>query len=189
MQLELEIQAGITLLIKNDHITHQRLQIQRLQAELRFLGGETEEGLKQLKEQVKKRKNESVPLARLAWCHFLNGDLDNAKTRFEELREVAIGADRSVEVFARLDSLIEAIGVEADWVISEGGKKGDVHFRPTLDSLGPVHWTPPEVPHWELADADNEVAPESHRSRTTQKSHTEKVAQSGSIKPKMISPA
>ena len=126
-------------------------------AELRFLGGETDEALEQLGKQVEKRKNESIPLARLAWCHFLNRDLESAESTFEKLKQVAIGADRSVEIFARLDSLTEAIEADSNWVSAKGTQKGDVHFRPPLDSLGPVHWQPPKASAWEVLDADNEV--------------------------------
>ncbi len=127
-------------------------------AELRFLGGETKEGLEALRNQVKKRTNQSIPLARLAYCLFLNGDLEKAESCFEELRKVAIGADRSVEIFSRLDSLAESCNVESSWVRSKGDTRIKAHFRPSLDSLGPVHWEAPQAPKWKVLDAANEVA-------------------------------
>ena len=127
-------------------------------AELRFLGGETEEALQQLEKQVDKRTNQSIPLARLAWCQFLNGDIELAESSFGKLKAVAIGADRSVELFARLDSLSEAINTSSDWVAETGSRRGDTHFRPPLNSLGPVHWDPPAAPNWEVRDANNKVA-------------------------------
>ena len=127
-------------------------------AELKVLGGETEDGLSDLREQVDKRKNESIPLARLAWCEFLNGELDNAKATFEKLKTVAIGADRNVEVFARLDSLTKALETESEWVVEVGSDRGDTHFRPPLSSLGPVYWEAPLAPKWSVMDADDEVA-------------------------------
>ncbi|QEG22300.1 peroxiredoxin family protein [Mariniblastus fucicola] len=127
-------------------------------AELNFRGGETEGGLEALRKQVEKRKHQSIPLARLTWCLFKAGELEEAKLRFEELKTVAIGADRSVEVFSRLDSLTSAIKADSDWIVDSGIQKADTHFRPPLDSLGPVHWTPPAAPRWEVVDANNEVA-------------------------------
>lgn len=126
-------------------------------AELKFLGGETEDGLADLRKQVEKRKNESIPLARLAWCEFTNGELDNAAATFEKLKSVAIGADRNVEVFARLDSLTKELETESDWVVEVGSDRGDTHFRPPLSSLGPVYWEAPLAPKWSVTDADNEV--------------------------------
>ncbi len=127
-------------------------------AELRFLGGEMKEGLADLRKQVKKRKRESLPLARLTWCLYLNDDHEKAETRFEELRSVAIGADRSVEVFSRLDSLVESLGLEESWVLAKGESRIKAHFRPSLDSLGPVLWDAPKVPKWKVLDSNNEEA-------------------------------
>ena len=126
-------------------------------AELKFQGGETQEGLDELRKLVEKRKNESIPLARLAWCLFLNEEIEEASERFEELKKVATGADRSVEVFARLDSLAKSTGDGTDWIIESGTWKADSHFRPPLNSLGPVHWKAPSAPKWSVFDANNEA--------------------------------
>jgi len=125
-------------------------------AELKFLAGETSEGIDELRKLVRKRKNESVPLARLVWCLFLNDELEKALERFEELKKVAIDADPTVEVFARLGSLAKAADVETDWIVESGSAKADSHFRPPLESLGPVHWKAPMAPKWSVVDANNE---------------------------------
>lgn len=127
-------------------------------AELRFLGGETKEGLEDLRKQVKKHVNQSVPLARLTWCLFLNEDMEKAEARFNELRTVAIGADRSIEIFSRLDSLVETLKLDESWVRTKGDTRIKAHFRPSLDSLGPVLWDAPSVPKWEVLDSNDEEA-------------------------------
>ena len=155
---------GYALVAKLDFIEAEKLlreakgEDESWLAELRFLGGETQEGLDELRKQVEKRANESIPLARLAWCLFLSGDLEKARFRFEELRGVAIGADRSVEVFSRLESLIESCELDQDWVSEKGATQIKAHFRPSLESLGPVHWDAPLAPKWQVADSNNEVA-------------------------------
>ena len=126
-------------------------------AELTWAGDEKEKGLKLLREQVKKRSNQAIPLARLAWVLFEEGEKEEAKKQFEKLRQVAIGADQSVELFARLNGLANSSGFPADWVIEKSQPTSDAHFRPSLDTLGPVHWSPPKAPEWEVIDADNQV--------------------------------
>lgn len=129
--------------------------------ELVFLGGDTKEGLQQLRKQVDKRTGESLPLARLAWCLFQNGETDAAKEQFLQLREQAIGADLSAEVFRRLDPLAKLAGFDAvtdqAWPIAVAEPYEKAAFRPSLESLGPVHWTPPVAPQWQARDSNNSV--------------------------------
>ncbi len=125
--------------------------------ELLFLSGKTQDGLNQIRKQVDKRKCESIPLARLVWCLFQNGDVDEAAEEFVKLRECAIGADLSVEIFQRLAPVAKSAGFDSDWAIKKAEPYEQALFRPSLDSLGPVHWQPPMAPEWEAIDSDNKT--------------------------------
>ena len=75
------------------------------------------------------------------------GKLDEAKKAFERVRDKSYAADRDLPVLARLDQLAPKLGIKDGWrkpapVRTDSGK------RPTLDSLGPVHWSPPAAPSW-----------------------------------------
>ena len=48
--------------------------------ELQFLSGESEKGLEKIAEQVKRRPSEVIPLARLVYLQFQNGDIHQSKS-------------------------------------------------------------------------------------------------------------
>ena len=126
-------------------------------AELKFHGGEQKAALEELREQVDKRTNEAIPLARLVWCLSENGDDREAKVEFEKLRHVAIGADASVEIFARLNGLANRLDYGVDWILETSQPDPHSHFRPALDALGPIHWRPSTAPSWAVVDTDNNI--------------------------------
>jgi peroxiredoxin len=74
-------------------------------------------------------------------------DLEQAKKSFERVRDRSYAMDRDLPVLPRLDKLAAKLGVTGDWrkpvpVRADSGK------RPTLESLGPVHWSPSPAPEW-----------------------------------------
>ena len=123
--------------------------------ELEFRGGDTDQGLEKVKKQVDRRRNEVIPLARLAYMQYENGDIDLAKETFEKLRETSTSMDLEIPMFARLRPLAEEIELESDWR-KPRELAADLGFRPVLDSLGPFRWSPPAAPKWTLADSENQ---------------------------------
>jgi len=125
--------------------------------ELELMAGKTSEGIKKIKKQVDRRKNESIPLARLAYAHYLNGDMDKALVTFQTLREATQSADLNVPLFARLSPIAKAAELGENWM-KKATEMKDIGFRPPLDTLGPFRWSPPAAPEWELYDSDNNLA-------------------------------
>ena len=125
--------------------------------ELKFLGGDTEDGLKSIADQVRRRPQETIPLARLAYFQYQNGDVDLATESFNKLRNQSGSIDLSIEMFARLKPLAIELEYGADW-LKKAKPAIDLGFRPPLDSLGPFRWSPSAAPHWTLKDSDNKTA-------------------------------
>lgn len=129
--------------------------------ELQMLAGNTDDGLKTLREQVKRRKNEAIPLARLIYFLHQTGELEEARKCFDELRSFTQSAATDIELFARLTPIAEEFGFGKNWLLLPE-QLADVGFRPSLDSLGPFRWSPPSAPEWTLpalngATASNEI--------------------------------
>ncbi len=125
--------------------------------EIQFLGGDTEKGLEKIADQVKRRPQEVIPLARLAYLQHQNGDFDLAKTTFEKLRDTSGSMDLDLELFARLEPLAKECGLGPQWQ-KKHSPAVDLGFRPPLDSLGPFRWSPSPAPEWSLTDSENQTA-------------------------------
>lgn len=76
------------------------------------------------------------------------GRTDEARQAFEEARKLAFAMDRELPAAKRLAELAGSFGVKGDWSLP-APKRTDSGVRPPLDSLGPIHWSPPEAPAWE----------------------------------------
>ncbi|MFT7631026.1 MAG: peroxiredoxin/tetratricopeptide (TPR) repeat protein [Mariniblastus sp.] len=124
--------------------------------ELQFLAGDTEKGLEKIESQIKRRPKEVIPIARLAYLQYQNGDQDLAKATFEKLRSTSGSMDLDVEIFARLEPLATELGFASDWRIPHVPGI-DTGFRPELDSLGPFRWSPSASPTWSLKNSNNQT--------------------------------
>lgn len=82
------------------------------------------------------------------------GKTADAKKAFEETRKLAFAMDRDLPVAKRLDALAKTFGIAGDWPDPAPQRK-DSGKRPDLDTLGPVHWSPPEAPVFEALTLDN----------------------------------
>lgn len=120
-----------------------------LLAEVRFLKGEQDQALAEVKKSVDRRKNEVIPRARYAYLLDLAGKEKEAKAAFEELRKISSSIDMKSELFTRLSSLAERCGYPGDWRMKKVLAK-DIGTRPNLDDLGPIHWRPSPAPSFEL---------------------------------------
>lgn len=81
---------------------------------------------------------------------------DEAKKAFDRVREKSYAIDKDLPVLARLDKIATALEIKDGWrkpapVRTDSGK------RPTLDSLGPVHWSPPAAPAWSGTGMDGKA--------------------------------
>ncbi len=87
-----------------------------------------------------------------------NGDIDKAKTAFEELRTAAYTADRDLAVFAPLTPIAKEFGFPEDWRRAPE-PAADLGERPDLDTLGPFRWMPPPAPAVTLTDIAGKSVP------------------------------
>ncbi len=124
--------------------------------ELQMLSGKSEEGLKTLQQQVDRRKNEAIPVARLIYFLHKTGDTENARKNFEYLRGFTNSAALDIELFSRLTPIAEELGYGTEWLLPPE-RLADVGFRPALDSLGPFRWSPSTAPQWSLPGMENET--------------------------------
>jgi peroxiredoxin len=76
------------------------------------------------------------------------GRTDEARKAFEEARKLAFVMDRELPAAKRLGELAGEFGIKGDWRLP-APKRDDSGVRPPLDSLGPIHWSPPQAPDWE----------------------------------------
>lgn len=123
--------------------------------ELKFLSGDSEKGLEQITEQVKRRPSEVIPLARLVYLQFQNGDNELAQESLEKLRGVSGSMDLDIPLFSRLTPIAMELGIGKRWQ-RPNGPAADIGFRPPLESLGPFRWSPSPAPQWNLTDSDNQ---------------------------------
>lgn len=124
--------------------------------ELQFLSGASEKGLEKITEQVKRRPFEVIPLARLAYLQFQNGDNELAQESLEKLRDTSGGMDLDIPLFSRLSPVAMELGIGKRWQ-KKIGPAPDIGFRPPLESLGPFRWSPSPAPHWKLTDSENQT--------------------------------
>ncbi len=128
-----------------------------LLAELKFLKAEKAEekdkALAEIQKSIGKRKNEVIPHSRYAYLLDLAGKTDEAKKAFEELRKISSSIDMTSELFTRLSGLAKKCGYDDDWR-KELVVAADTGVRPSLDDLGPIHWSPSPAPNFQLTKSD-----------------------------------
>ena len=126
-----------------------------LVAEWQFATGEKEKAIEKLKKQVDRRKQEVVPLARLAYVYHKNEDHDLAESTLKKLRDASSRLDLDIPMFARLAPIADRLELPADWR-QKYQLPVDIGFRPDLDTLGPAHWSPQSAPTWMLQNASGD---------------------------------
>jgi len=115
--------------------------------------GEEDKAEKSVRDQVRRRENQVLPLAALVEVLWRSGKTKEAGEEFARLRKLATQADLDVAPLARLAPLAAELNLPADWRIIES-PPADVGNRPALDSLGPFRWHPYPAPSWTLKDAE-----------------------------------
>ena len=123
-------------------------------AKLQHLTGETDAAIKAGESHVKSHTKEVQPLA--LWVELLHsaGKTKEAKTAFEQLRDLSGSIDMQSPVFDRITALADDLGCEGAWK-KDLELKEDIGIRPDLDSLGPFRWQPSPAPEFVLRDHRN----------------------------------
>lgn len=80
------------------------------------------------------------------------GKTDDARKQFQTARKTASLLDASLPMSRRLDDLAVELGIGKNWRQPTAPRK-DSGVRPSLDSLGPLHWHPMTSPGFTLSDA------------------------------------
>jgi peroxiredoxin len=81
------------------------------------------------------------------------GKMDDAKKTFLEVKKLAFAMDDNLPIKQRLDKLSKTFGETGEWR-AKAPKRTDSGTRPSLESLGPVHWSPPSAPNWQALTLD-----------------------------------
>ena len=103
---------------------------------------------------VKDGQQQVLPLATLASIQWSTGKQDEAKKTFEKLRPLCAQADIGERVFTRLQPIVSALGMPADWRPKLEWPT-DSGVRPELSTLGPFRWHPYPAPDWSAADQND----------------------------------
>ncbi len=98
---------------------------------------------------------ETVPLANAITLFHRLGNMEETKKGFERLRAFSSEIDLKARPFSRLAPVAKELGYPADWRLAHK-PADDLLPRPPLDSLGPLHWTPPAAPSFSLPNQHNE---------------------------------
>jgi peroxiredoxin len=80
------------------------------------------------------------------------GKEDEARKHFENARKQAALLDAGLPMSRRLDEIATQFGIGAAWRQPVPARE-DSGVRPTLDSLGPIHWHPWQAADFTLPDA------------------------------------
>ncbi|MEZ5303726.1 MAG: redoxin domain-containing protein [Verrucomicrobiales bacterium] len=122
-------------------------------ARLHLRAGNAEEAIKLAKQAADGGKMEVVPQATNVEILWAADKKDEAKAAVEELRAAAAWADPDLAIFARIAPIAKELGFGDDWR-AKGEIAADFGERPSLDSLGPKHWSPTPAPDFEVVKAD-----------------------------------
>jgi peroxiredoxin len=150
-----EMQAHLALLEKRTPPTVKGIRrAKHVMARLHLQIGEKEQALRLSKEAVEEAPQQTLPLtARVEILH-ATGDKEAARSAFTQLQSISSHIDLEAPPFARLAPIAQEFGAAADWRHKATPRADVGSQRPPLDSLGPLHWTPPPAPAFSLPQAD-----------------------------------
>ncbi len=116
---------------------------------VQLAAGKKDEAEKAARDAAKRGAQQVVPQANLVYVLWQLNKRDEAKKLFADLRTLAAAADLDVATFQRLAPIATTLKWPADWR-TPAATQSDVGVRPSLDSLGPIRWTPPAAPSFAL---------------------------------------
>ena len=119
-------------------------------AKLHLRAGDEEKALKMSEEALKPGDNRVLPLlARIEILH-ATGKEEQTRKAFELLKPISAYLDLKAPPVARVMAIAGELDL-GDWQ-AEPVLRDDIGVRPSLDSLGPVAWTPPPAYDFTLPD-------------------------------------
>jgi peroxiredoxin len=127
-----------------------------VQYRAQLLAGDSKSALESARRHVSRNRQEAQPQAALVELLWLAEDHNAARQEFEKLRNISGSIDMASPVFTRLNPIAKELGLPSDWRLPSE-PRDDIGERPPLDSLGPVHWSPPTAHNWELPMADGKT--------------------------------
>lgn len=156
-ELIAELDAHLAILEKREKISLDAIhRTKHVMAKLQLRIGKKEEALTLSQQSIDETPNQTLPLAaRVALLHEC-GETAKAREAFAKLQSISATIDFNAPPFSRLSAIASEFGAPSDWRI-KAITRDDVGPRPTLDSLGPLDWTPPPAPSFSLPDADGKT--------------------------------
>jgi peroxiredoxin len=82
---------------------------------------------------------------------------DDAKKALAEVRKLAFAIDKDLPVAQRMEKLAAHYSSPSILFDNPAPKRTDSGTRPSIESLGPVHWHPPAAPTFEALTLDNKI--------------------------------
>jgi peroxiredoxin len=125
------------------------------------LAGQPDKAMERITRRIEEGPNELIPLACGIWIASKN-DLSNEKTLalakgwMKALSNIASTADDNLELIQRIEPWVETLGQKETWR-HQVPAPADIGERPSLDSLGPLRWTPSMAPVWNAMASDGEM--------------------------------
>jgi len=125
-------------------------------ARVEWQSGNADAAVLTLRDDLKRQKNEVLPLAHYVYALWKAGQKDVAKEEFAKLRTLAGEADLDAPALKRLQPLAGEFGLPADWR-TPAPRREDFGPRPPLKELGPFRWHPYKADDWALKDVNGKV--------------------------------
>ena len=118
--------------------------------------GDHEKAAETAKKQIEKKNKEAIPLAQaIHTLYHAKKDDETWKAGFEDLRSFSSEIEITAPAFARLAPIAKELGYPEDWCLAHV-PADDLLPRPELDTLGPLHWSPPAAPSFSLPDQNDQ---------------------------------
>lgn len=114
--------------------------------------GDTAAAVRSARQYSSERPEQVRPLANLVEALYADGRIQDARARFQTLRELAGTADLDSPPLARLSPIAREFGWPTDWRLPDKIQKA-LADRPSLAAMGPRTWQPWMAPDWKLRDA------------------------------------
>jgi peroxiredoxin len=153
LKVRRRLAAGDTNDLKSSIEVLKNVPQERL-ATIWWQSGDTNKALEVALNGVKNNTNQVQPLASYIELLARAGKEAEAKVHFAVLRRVASQSALDLPVLQRIAPLARSLDLPANWR-EPLVEASDVGERPSLDSLGPLHWQPSPAPAWALRDSEN----------------------------------
>lgn len=153
LKVRRKLAAGDTNELKSSIEALKNVPQERL-ATIWWQSGDTNKALEVALNSVKSNTNQVQPLASYIELLARAGKETEAKEHYAVLRRVASQSALDLPVLQRIAPLARSLNLPADWR-EPHVEASDVGERPSLDSLGPIHWQPSPAPQWALRDSEN----------------------------------